>query len=123
MTTTLFISPPTSETTIEIRDSGHLLARAEVGPADSDGVVHSALSVSGGHLPAETCACLVDAVLDTPTVRTAERLLATLPISDVHLLERMRQRCDVLEVRAAGATKLVEVRLAGSRVPSPRRPG
>jgi hypothetical protein len=123
MTSTLFISPATSETTIEIRDSGHLLARAEVGPPDSAGVVHSALSVSGGHLAAETRACLVDAVLDTPTVRTAGRVLATLPISDVDLLVRMRQRCDVLQVRAAGATKLVEARLEGSRVPSQRRPG
>jgi phage shock protein A len=52
-------------------------------------------------------------------VRTAERLLATLPVSDTEMLERMRQRCAVLETRAAGATKLVE---AAPRVPSPRRP-
>ena len=121
MTSTPHVSTPSAGGTIEIQDAGRVLAQAEVRPTDDVGVVHSALSVSGGHLPAGTRTRLVDAVLDSPRVRTAERLLATLPVSDTEMLERMRQRCAVLETRAAGATKLVEARLP--QVPSPRRPG
>jgi hypothetical protein len=123
MTSTLHVSAPSPGNTIEIQDAGRVLAQAEVSATDDAGVVHSALSVSGGHLPAGTRACLVDAVLDSPRVLAAERLLATLPVSDTEMLERMRERCAVLETRAAGATKLVEARLQGPRVPSPRRPG
>ena len=112
-------SAPTapSDATFQIEDEGRLVALAQVHPTGTAGVVHSALSVAGGHLPAGTRTRLVDAVLDCPEVRGAERLLATLPVSDTEMLDRLRQRCAVVETRAAGATKLVE-----ARIPSPRRP-
>lgn len=98
-------------TTIQIEDGGRLLAAADVEPPDDDGVAHSALHVESGHLPGGTRTRLVDAVLESPEVDRAERLLATMPIGDTEMLDRVRQRGQDVQVRAAGATKLVEARL------------
>jgi phage shock protein A len=38
-------------------------------------------------------------------------MLATMPLGDTEMLDRVRERCDDVEARAAGATKLVEARL------------
>jgi hypothetical protein len=105
--------------TILIEMDGHTLATAEVHPTDVAGVVHTDLHVESGHLPAGTRARLVDAVLAHPDVDHAERLLATMPLGDVEMLERVRERCDQVQAHAAGATKLVEARVA-RHVPRPR---
>ena len=42
----------------------------------------------------------------------AELLVATMPINDTEMLDRVRQRSDEVAARAAGATKIVEARLA-----------
>ncbi len=105
--------------TILIELDGHTLATAEVHRSDVAGLVHTDLHVESGHLPAGTRARLVDAVLAHPDVDHAERLLATMPLGDVEMLERVRERCAQVRAPAAGATKLVEVRL-GNRVPRPR---
>ncbi|HEY0403425.1 MAG TPA: hypothetical protein VGD09_15520 [Blastococcus sp.] len=97
--------------TILIKADGRTLASAEVHATDEPGVVHSDLHVESGHLPGGTRTRLVDAVLDSPEVDQAERLLATMPLGDTEMLDRVRQRCDDVETRAAGATKLVEARL------------
>src|SRR3954465_15799075 len=97
--------------TVLIEDAGRTVASAEVRPTDQPGVVHSELHVESGHLPAGTRSRLVDAVLEHPEVDSAERLVATMPISDTEMLDRVRERCDGVETRAAGATKLVEARL------------
>jgi hypothetical protein len=96
---------------ITIEENGRTLASAEVHPADRPGVVHSDLHVESGHLPAGTRSRLVDALLAHPDVDHADRLLATMPLGDTEMLDRVRQRCDDVHARAAGATKLVEARL------------
>jgi hypothetical protein len=98
------------DSVVQIEEDGRLLASAEVTPRDDAGVVHSDLHVESGQLPAGTRARLVDAVLEHPDVDGAERLVATMPISDSEMLERVRERYDDVEARAAGATKLVEAR-------------
>ena len=96
--------------TIEIQDDGRTLATAEMHAADT-GVVHSDLHVESGHLPAGTRTRLVDAVLDHPDTDQADRLLATMPLGDTEMLERVRERCADVDARAAGATKIVEAKL------------
>jgi hypothetical protein len=96
---------------ILIEANGRTLASAEVHPTDKPGVVHSDMHVESGHLPGGTRTRLVDAVLEHPQVDEADRLLATMPLGDTEMLERVRERCDDVEARAAGATKLVEARL------------
>jgi len=102
---------PGDDRTIHIEAEGRTLATAEVHPADEPGVVHSDLHVESGHLPGGTRTRLVDAVLEHPRVDEADRLLATMPLGDTEMLERVRERCDDVEARAAGATKLVKARL------------
>jgi hypothetical protein len=97
--------------TIQIEEDGRTVATAEVHPADETGVVHSDLHVEAGHLPGGTGTRLVDAVLEHPQVDEADRLLATMPLGDTEMLDRVRERCDDVEARAAGATKIVEARL------------
>jgi hypothetical protein len=97
---------------IEIEDHGRTLATAEMHPDDGTGVLHSDLHVESGHLPAGTGARLVDAVLDSSDADDADHLRATMPIGDTEMLERVRERCDDVEARAVGATKIVEARLA-----------
>jgi hypothetical protein len=98
--------------TIAIEDDGRTLATAEMHPADGTGVLHSDLHVESGHLPAGTRARLVDAVLDSSDADGADHLRATMPLGDTEMLERVRERCDDVETRAAGATKIVDARLA-----------
>jgi hypothetical protein len=102
--------------TILIEMDGHTLATAEIRRTAVAGVVHTDLHVESGHLPAGTRARLVDAVLAHPDVDHADRLLATMPLGDVEMLERVRERCQQVRAHAAGATKLVE-----ARVPRPRQ--
>ena len=97
--------------TIQIEADGRTLASAELHPTDEPGLVHSDLHVESGHLPAGTRTRLVDAVLEHPEVEEADRLLATMPLGDTEMLDRVRERCDDVDARAAGATKLVDVRL------------
>jgi len=96
---------------VEIQDGGRVLASAEVTPTDDPAVVHSELHVESGHLPQGTRSRLVDAVLEHPEVGRAERLVATLPIGDTEMIERVRERSEDVELHAAGATKIVEARL------------
>jgi hypothetical protein len=100
--------------TVSIEQGERMLATADVHPADDHGVAHSALHVEAGQLPAGTRTRLVDAVLDHPQVSSAERLVATMPISDTEMLDRVRERADDVRARAAGATKIVEARLEHS---------
>ena len=102
---------PDDDQTILIEEEGRTLASAEVRPAGEPGTVRSELHVESGHLPGGTRTRLVDAVLEHPQVDEADRLLATMPVGDTEMLHRVRQRCDDVEARAAGATTLVEARL------------
>jgi hypothetical protein len=100
---------------IQIVVDGRMLATAEIHPTKDAGLVHSDLHVESGHLPVGTRTRLVDAVLEHPEVDHADRLLATMPLSDTEMLARVRQRCGDVAAHAAGATKLVEARLEHGR--------
>ncbi len=80
--------------TIQIEVDGHTFATAEVHPADDAGVVHSDLHAESGKLPSGTRARLVDAVLAHSEVDHADRLIATMPLGDTEMLDRVRERCD-----------------------------
>ena len=100
---------------IAIQQDGRTVASAEVHHAGQPGVVHSDLHVESGPVPGGTRTRLVDAVLADPRVHGADRLLATMPLGDTEMLERVRQRCRDVHAHAAGATKIVEARLAQPR--------
>jgi hypothetical protein len=99
---------------VEIAEDGRLMATADIEPTGQDGVVRAFLHVESGHLPPGTRSRLVDAVLDTAQVKPGDRLEATVPMGDGEILQRVRERCDDVATRPAGATILVEA--------SPREP-
>lgn len=117
-------SPDAHEIQIEV--DGRLVAAAEVSTTDDPDVVRSAMHVESGHLPVGSRTRLVDAVLDDPQVSAAPHLAASVPIGDTELLHRIRERARSVEVRAAGATVLVEADLVRDQKepavrPSPER--
>jgi hypothetical protein len=96
---------------IEIEVDGHLAASAQVSGTADPAVVRSAMHVESGHFPPGTRARLVDAVLDDPQVSAASHLAATMPTGDTEMVDRVRERADGVEIRATGATKLVDADL------------
>ncbi|MGR6966547.1 hypothetical protein ACU610_18980 [Geodermatophilus sp. URMC 61] len=108
--------PPSVLSVVRVQADGRVLAEAEIRRTEVPGVVASAMHVESGHLPVGTGTRLVDAVLEQARLGEAELLVATMPINDTEMLDRVRQRSGEVAARAAGATKIVEARL----VPAPR---
>ena len=98
--------------TVKVEVDGRVAAMAELRETDDPAIVRSALHVESGHLPPGTRSKLVDAVLDDPQVSSAAHLSASMPTGDTELLDRLQERAESVEVRAAGATKLVEADLS-----------
>ncbi len=105
-----------------LRSGRRLLASAEVHVTDRPDVVHTDLHTESGPLPPATRAHLVDAVLEHPDVHAADHLIATMPLGDTEMLERVRERCEDVEAHAAGATKIVDARLTTEASPATDRP-
>ena len=93
-------------------EDGRPVAAADIEVVDPS-EVRASLHVESGHLPVGTRTRLVDAVLDTPEVSSGEHVRVALPLGDTEILDRVRKRCDTGEVRATGATCLVEADLPG----------
>jgi hypothetical protein len=93
-------------------EDGRQLAAADIEVVDSS-EVRASLHVESGHLPVGTRTRLVDAVLDTPEVSSCQHVQVARPLGDTEILDRVRERCDTSEVRATGATCLVEADLPG----------
>ena len=110
------MSSSEARSTVQVETDGRVLAEADVRPGREPGVVVSAMRVESGHLPRGVRARLVDAVLALPLVGSAERLVASVPIGDAEMLDRMRERSDEVRTHYAGATTIVEAQL----VPRPR---
>jgi hypothetical protein len=93
-------------------EDGRCVAAAYIEVVDRS-AVRASLHVESGHLPVGTRTRLVDAVLDTLAVSSCAHVQVALPLGDTEILNRVRERCDPGDVRAAGATCLVEADLAG----------
>ena len=93
-------------------EDGRCVAAADIEVVGRS-AVRASLRVESGHLPVGTRARLVDAVLDSPEVSSCQHVQVALPLGDTEMLDRVRERCDLGEVRAAGATCLVEADLSG----------
>ena len=90
---------------ITVEEDGRVLAEATVQSDDEHRSVHADLHVEAGHLPVGTRTRLVDAVLDQATA-PGTHLDATLPAGDGEILDRLRERCDDVQARSAGASTL-----------------
>lgn len=92
---------------LTIEDNGRVLAEATLRVHPETHSVHADLHVEAGHLPVATRTRLVDAVLDLSTTDPGTQLEMTLPAGDGEILDRLRQRCEDLQVRPAGSSCLV----------------
>ncbi len=98
----------TEDRRITVEEDGQLLAQATVSPPDENNQVRAQVHVAAGHLPVDTRRKLADAVCDAVTEDNAERLTATVPVGDAELVQRMRDHLSDVELRAAGATSIIE---------------
>ena len=95
---------------IELEDQGRVVGQAEL---ETDGTgLRAALHVVSGHHRPDTGARLVDAVLDESHAEPGTPVHITLPAGDAEALLRLRERCDDLHARSAGATVLADGTLA-----------
>ncbi len=96
---------------IVVAEHGEVVAVADVEPTDDQGVIRASLHAQAGHLPTGARTRLVDEVLDLPQTKGGTRLEATLPLGDAESLDRLRERCDEVQTRPAGASCLVDAAL------------
>jgi hypothetical protein len=111
------MTPSQDPREIAVQVDGHLAGIATVSHTDDPDVVRSAMHVESGHLPPGARSSLVDAVLDDPDVRRASHLTASMPTGDTEMVDRVRERADSVELRATGATKVVEAELPAEPAP------
>jgi hypothetical protein len=96
---------------ISIRDDeGREVGVASIDVVD-DSMVRASLHVEPGHLQPGTRARLVDAVLDAPEVSSRRHVQVAVPLGDGEMLDRVRERCDSDEARAAGTSCLIDAHL------------
>ena len=91
---------------LTLTDDDQILAEATIRTATHRPSVHADLHVEAGHLPVGTRTLLVDAFLDLSAAEPGIHLQVTLPAGDGEILDRLRERCDNLQTRAAGASCL-----------------
>lgn len=89
---------------------GRLVAAADIELIDLV-MARASLHVEAGHLPIGTRGRLVDAVLDNPEIRSRQHIQVALPLGDTEMLNRVRERCGGVQLRAAGVTCLIDLDL------------
>jgi hypothetical protein len=91
-------------------EEGRQVGSAAIDVVD-DSVVRASLHVEAGHLPPGTRTRLVDAVLDAPEVSSRRHVEVAVPIGDGEMLDRVRERSETNETRAAGTSCLISAEL------------
>ena len=101
---------------VEIKDDGdRTVAEAEVTTARGpEGTVRASMHAKDDRMPPGYRASLVDAVMDLPEVQASERMEATVPHGDSEFLNRLRERTEEAQTRAAGATTLLDANVPSS---------
>jgi len=87
-------------------EEGRQVGSAAIDVVD-ESVVRASLHVEAGHLPPGTRTRLVDAVLDAPEVSSRRHVEVAVPIGDGEMLDRVRERSETNETRAAGTSCLI----------------
>jgi len=95
---------------VEIKDEGdQTVAEAEVTTGSGpEGTVRTSMHAKDAYVRPGYRASLVDAVMDLPEVQASDRVEAAIPYGDGESLERLRERTEDAQARAAGATTLFD---------------
>jgi hypothetical protein len=109
---------------LEIKDEAdRTVAKADVTTAQGpEGTVRTSLQADP-YAPPGARASLVDAVMDLPEVQASDRVEAAIPHGDAESLERLRERTEDAQARAAGATTLLDANIPGDSEPGDPDPG
>lgn len=109
---------------VEIKDEGdQTVAEAEVTTAQGpDGTVRTSMHAKDAYVPSGYRTDLVDAVMDLPEVQGSERVEAAVPYGDSESLNRLRERTEGAQTRAAGATTLFDASIPAAREPGAGQP-
>jgi hypothetical protein len=96
------MTSPDTPRHVEIKDGAHTVAAAEVTTSqEADGTAQASLHAGPGHIAPGTRASLVDAVMELPEVQESARLEVTVPLGDSESIERVRERTEDTDTRAA----------------------
>jgi hypothetical protein len=117
------VTNPETPRHVEIKDEGdRTVAAAEVTTARGpEGTVRASMHAKDDRTRPGYRASLVDAVMDLPEVQASERVEATVPYGDGESLNRLRERTEDAQTRAAGATTLLDANVPSARRPSSER--
>ena len=103
---------------VEVRIGDQTVAAAEVTTTEgAAGTARTSLHAASGHIAPGSRASLVDAVMDLPEVQASDRVEAAVPYGDAESLERLRQRTEDSQPRAAGATTLFDANIPDAGEP------
>ena len=106
----------TDDKHVSINVHGETVVEATISPPDDDGQARVDVHTESGHLPAGARKRMADAILEAVTEDEADRVSATVPLGDAELVEGIREHLVDVELRAAGATSIIEGRLDTSDV-------
>ena len=98
-----------------VEEDGKVVAQASVSPADENGEAQVQVHVASGHLPAGTRQKVAEAVHEALNEDQTRRVTAAVPIGDAELVEGIRSRLDDAELRAAGATSIIQGEVRSDR--------
>jgi len=98
---------------VEVRhEDDRTAAVAEVTTsAGPEGTVRTTLYAKGERVRRGDRTTLVDAVMELPEVQSSDRMEATVACGDFESVERLRERTDDPELRAAGSTTLLDANI------------
>jgi len=120
------VTNPETSRHVEIKDEGdHTVAEAQVTTAQGpEGTVRTSMNAKDAYVRPGDRASLVDAVMDLPEVQASDRVEAAVPYGDAESLDRLRERTDDPQTRAAGATTLLDANVRpGERRADEQQPG
>lgn len=98
----------TEDRHISISAHGESLLMATISSPDAVGEARVDVHAESGHLPAGARQRMADAIHEAVTEDDAERVSATVPLGDAELVEGICDHLHDVDLRAAGATSIIE---------------
>ena len=96
------------ERQIDVEENGQLLAETTLSARDANNEMRAQVTPVPGHLPVGSRQKVADAVYEAVVADHASHLTVTVPLGDAELIDRIRSHLSEVELRAAGATCIIE---------------
>lgn len=98
----------TNEKQISLENDGQVVAQATVSVSEDTHDAWAQVNVAAGHVPPGTRRKMADAVHEAVVEDQAQHLTATVPLGDAELVQGLREHLEYAQLRAAGATSIIE---------------